>query len=191
MPRSKRKPADFMVDLETLGTSPGSVVVSIGVAMFSTEEGVTDTLEMVVDPEDAQAHGLRIEAGTVMWWMGQSAEARQALKGGKPLKPVLQELTQWLQEKAAGAPISIWGNGASFDPPLLEACYRAAGLPIPWKYWDVRCYRTIQELTGAKPRRVGTHHRALDDAITQAEVIVRVMQTRAKAVGGGGQGGGA
>jgi hypothetical protein len=56
------------------------------------------------------------------------------------------------------------------DVPILEAAFKACGLVVPWKFWDVRDTRTLYDVTGVNvDRSQGTHHNALDDARAQAE----------------------
>lgn len=155
-----------MIDLETFGTRPGALIVSLGAVRFG-EGKILDRYYARIDPLDAQARGLVIDAATVVWWMQQSAESRIeiAAGGGKPLADVLGEFTAWLGEE----PTEIWGNGASFDNVLLDEAFRACGLKRPWAFWMDRCYRTMKERhPEVKLVRKGTHHNALDDAESQA-----------------------
>ena len=63
----------------------------------------------------------------------------------------------------------VWGNGATFDNVILSNAYKAAGMEQPWKFWDDRCYRTVKGLLpDIKIERLGTHHNAVYDAMSQA-----------------------
>lgn len=155
-----------MVDLETFGTRPGAVIVALGAVRF--EDGkIVDRFYARIDPVDAQARGLSIDAATVVWWLEQSAEARIEITGGggKPLANVLGEFGAWL----GGGETEVWGNGASFDNVLLDEAFARCGLKRPWPFWMDRCYRTVKTLRpDVKLERKGTHHNALDDAESQA-----------------------
>lgn len=160
-PRARR----VMVDLETFGTRPGSVIVALGAVRF--EDGkIVDRFYARIDPVDAQARGLVIDAATVVWWLGQSDAARGEIgAGGKPLADVLGEFGAWLGE----AETEVWGNGASFDNVLLDEAFARCGLKRPWPFGRDRCYRTVAALRpDLKIERKGTHHNALDDAESQA-----------------------
>lgn len=158
--------ARAMIDLETLGTRPGSVIVAIGAVRFGGGK-ILDRFYAVIDPQDAQACGLTIDAGTVLWWLGQSDEARKEIAfGGKPLAAVLTSFAAWLGDDRE---TEVWGNGASFDCALLAEAYVRCGLPRPWRYPNERCYRTVKELhPEVELKRQGTHHNAADDAESQA-----------------------
>jgi len=103
----------------------------------------------------------------VRWWAEQSEDARAIFNHpeAKPLPQVLAEFAAWLPKDSR-----IWGNGAGFDQPILAAAYRAVGIPLPWEFRNERCYRTLKALApDVKIRRTGTHHNALDDAVSQAD----------------------
>jgi hypothetical protein len=114
-----------------------------------------------------------MDAGTVMWWMRQSDEARKAiyepkLPAGK-LRDVLLEFTDWYTHTAMGG--AVWGNGATFDNVILRNAFTAVGLDTPWRYIDDRCFRTLRSLypNAEIPKIKGVAHHALDDAIWQAK----------------------
>ena len=54
-----------MVDIETLGTGPTSVVLSIGV--FSPQF----TFHEYVDIDSQLTYGAQVNADTILWWMKQ------------------------------------------------------------------------------------------------------------------------
>lgn len=158
----------IMLDLETLGTNPGCVVVSIGAVPFDPVKGyVGDGFYRPIALKSAQEAGLTIMADTVGWWLQQSSEARGALFANPaPLAFALDEFSLWWRENQG---VEVWGHGASFDPPILEAAYAAVGRRVPWRFPDVRDTRTLFDLAGVKPdRAVGVHHNARDDAHAQA-----------------------
>lgn len=155
-----------MVDLETLGSGSNAVIISIGAVEFDPD---TETLGrefyVLVDPQSCVDAGLKVDVGTVVWWMKQSDQARSAFnRKGYTLAEALQHFTDWYP---AGAP--LWGNGATFDNVIMTNAYKAVGRDQPWKFWDDRCYRTLKNLLPhVTLERSGTHHNALDDAKTQA-----------------------
>lgn len=164
---------DIMLDLETLGSNPGSVIVSIGAVKFSPKKGITDKFYIVIDPQSCVDVGLTIQASTVMWWLQQGEESRLAItKNGVSLKAALFLFSNWVGDHGA----NVWGNGATFDNVLLADAYRAASVKRPWSHTDDRCYRTIKNLNpGIAIRRSGTQHNALDDAISQANHLIQIF----------------
>lgn len=166
---------NVMIDLETLGTTPGSAILSIGAVMFGPA-GLGDELYTPISLASCTAAGLTIDPVTVAWWMKQSDAARAAAfrDDAEPLPRVLLRFAEWFERAEAER---LWCQGANFDAPLLEAAYCACGMTPPWKFWNVRDTRTLYELADVKVDRArGTHHNALDDARAQAEAAVVALQ---------------
>jgi len=156
----------YMVDLETLGTGPKSVIASIGVVSFN-ETDVINTFYREIDVTSCQKYGLEVDLDTVKWWMGQSDEARKVFKGKADLKDVLLELTAFLSPSTT--PV-IWGNGANFDNVILRSAYSTTNLPVPWTFYNDRCFRTVKaKYKNVAVTREGTYHNALDDARYQVK----------------------
>lgn len=166
---------EIMGDIETLGTSPNSVIVSIGAAMFDLTKGeIVDKFYRVIDIQSCVDAGLVIDPGTVVWWMKQSDAARKVFTEQSFVLPhVLKEFSAWVGK--SDSKCRFWGNGATFDNVLVDSAYKAVGLRKPWGYWDDRCYRTVAAMVPhVKIERSGTHHNALDDAITQAKHLIKI-----------------
>lgn len=160
-----------MLDLETLGTKPGCVIASIGAVTFS-REGVTTKFYCRVDIEDSFRKGFLIDPATVKWWMLQSETARQEIAGNTQDDTGIQGALQMFRGylNSYDGEVCVWGNGASFDNAILSHAYAHLDMEQPWKFWNDRCYRTLKSLHPEipMPKRVGTHHNALDDAESQA-----------------------
>jgi hypothetical protein len=168
---------DVMVDLETMGTGPNAAITAIGAVEFDTTSGTLGrTFYNVVDLASAVEQGGQIDASTVMWWLRQSDEARAALgKDAISLPHALQQFAEWIAPCGPG--VRVWGNGASFDNVVLGSAYRNAGWPQPWKFWNDRCYRTVKAMyPNILMERSGTHHNALDDAVSQAKHLLAMLR---------------
>ena len=174
----------IMIDLETLGTEPYSVILSLGAAVFDPYAGIGSagkradiqhSFEINIDPISSQKAGLRIDASTTAWWFNpERDEPRRVwfntLKFELPL--ALDGFDMWLNE--IGIPKDervIWGNGSDFDNVLLANAYKVAGREAPWNHWNNRCFRTLKNLSGdndLRPDHKRVAHTALGDAIYQA-----------------------
>lgn len=166
---------NIMLDLETWGTKPGSVITSIGAVVFN-DEAVTDHFYARIDPKSAIGVGLTVDADTILWWMKQSGAAREEFsKTAYHIETALADFARWCLAGREGEPV-LWGNGATFDNALLRAAYEAAGIVAPWGAFSDRCYRTAAKSyrPDIKMVRSGTHHNALDDARSQAEHLIRI-----------------
>jgi len=173
-----------MIDIETLGTSTEAVIISIGACKFDPNNHRTkieDSFYVAIDPTSCTNAGLKIDASTVMWWLSSdqdSARAQMMKDERLDLWTALDGFKQWFGNES----LPVWGNGATFDNVIVRAAYQKVGEAAPWQFWHDRCYRTVKSMApDVKLVRMGTHHNALDDAISQAQHLRKIVyQTRIK-----------
>lgn len=177
-----------MVDLETAGNKPGCVILSIGAVAFDpTTKTLGEKFYRVINRESCKRLGMHEDAGTMAWWSRQSAEARKVMQEADSARST--DVSAALDEFAAyvkrqGSDVRVWGCGSDFDNAILAHAYSAAKRSLPWRYYNNRCYRTLKNLAPwITVERSGTHHNALDDAVSQAEHAIRMLtwQTDASA----------
>ena len=173
---------NLMLDLETLGTRPGCVILSIGAVFFDIEEGLGAEFHAVVSRVESEKAGLLVSQDTVDWWDKQSDEAKTTLHEASSEeawapKDVFAAFNGFLQTYGDPKKVLIWGNGADFDNVLLLAAYEKVGCAVGWGNYNNRCYRTLKNLRrGIKLERQGTYHNALDDAKTQATHTIQLLK---------------
>lgn len=170
---------DVMVDTETLGKRAGCPILSIGAC---TLDGM-HVLDLKIEPNSNFGLGLISDASTVLWWEApERAEARKiAFSGNTPIIAALEIFADWYRGVEGTA---LWGLGADFDKPILEAAFALAGIPVPWKYNEGRCFRTLRALYPQFPAKAftGVKHSALADAENQAAhcySLLKIHATRA------------
>lgn len=181
---SEKKYEALMIDLETLGLEPTSVIVSAGVIAFDRELGVAlRGLRLVLDRPEQVAAGRTTTPSTLKWWGEQSPEAQRVLTDPQlPHFLAVPQLARYCEEYLKGG-ASVWGNGFDFDGSMLVHYLAGFGHPVPWSYRGHSCYRTLRRLvpperlrqaeagvSGAFPSLV--RHDALGDATFQAHVAV-------------------
>jgi exodeoxyribonuclease VIII len=173
---------DVMADLETLSTEPDAVVVSIGAVEFDPIAGALgNRFYCIIDLERDDVLGGDVSARTLKWWMCQSDAARAVFNAAPMLTghEALEAFRVFLLPHQ-GQTI-LWGNGSDFDNVVLRSMYKRAGLAAPWQFYNNRCYRTLKNMAPhVKMERVGTHHNALDDAISQANHAIAIYKDFAK-----------
>lgn len=170
-----------MLDLETMGKRAGAVILSIGAVTFDENGPTTNQFHGYLKIEPQMSLGAHIDPETVLWWMGQSDEARKGITVNQTRARgpyhVLDDFAVWYRE-AGGT--EIWGNGSDFDLPLLGDMFTRFELPIPWNYNAGRCCRTIMAQCRVKMGAFGTvnalAHDALADAIYQAGEVAGAMR---------------
>lgn len=167
---------NVMVDLETMGNSSNSAIISIGAVAFN-KEIIGPEFYCVVDLESSMKSGASLDASTVMWWMKQSDAARAQFNSAKTknLAKALQDFTFYMQGFGSDK-VKLWGNGAAFDNVILSSAYKMCQLKQPWKFWNDMCYRTLKNMNpDVKMDRSGVYHNALDDAKSQALHLIKIL----------------
>lgn len=173
----------LMLDVETLGTDPRSVILSLGAVLF-TEEKIEAGFYCTLDVnEQLKVYKRQVSAETLSWWLDQGAAARSVIDAPEKiaLGDGLQRLIEWLETTTDTNSLLVWANGASFDLPLLATAFSDTNLKAPWRFWNERCFRTLKAMARSvpAPERAGTHHNAVDDAIFQATHLINIWNAKA------------
>lgn len=167
----------IMFDIETLGTSSNSVILSIAAVKFDFTSDSIDTFSMNIDPKSCKSYGMITNPSTVEWWKQQPADAIKAFMTEQhPIDVALNGFNNFVGSNWKNT--IFYCNGASFDYPIMQWSYDAVGIEAPWKYWNQRDARTIYSVFGLDLRdfpRVGTHHNAIDDCLTQIAALKQCL----------------
>jgi hypothetical protein len=173
----------LMVDIESLGTRQGAVVLSAAFVRCSDEAHMVLNLNIA----EQQALGMEIDPKTHAWWGEQEAKSpgiwARVTENPVSLAEALPYFSQWIAWAAGGSDFMIWCHGATFDCPLLDELYRRAGLPSPWNFWQVQCTRTAYNLAGVNPKEyaVPPPHVALNDALGQSRALMVALRVLSRA----------
>lgn len=169
---------DFMVDLETLGTATGAIILSIGAVKFDLKRGIIDDegFYASVSIDSNLELGRHMSESTLQFWLKQDKEAQVVFHEPKMhLQEALEQLVTWLGHTKRRP----WGNGPTFDLAKLTHAYESLNWTPPWEYWNERCVRTYRALPGAEaiPKvKPAIAHHALHDAHAQAQHIINIHQ---------------
>jgi|APHM01.1.fsa_nt_gi hypothetical protein len=160
-----------MVDIETLGTMPGCVILSVGACYFEPGNGVVgERFYTEIDKQSCREAGLTVDEETEAWWESQDDDL-VPLDGDTSLSVALDDLRHF-----AFRADEVWANGPAFDCAILEAAYHAVDIEPPWEYHEERDVRTIRALPGAVELEFGGRkHNALDDAVHQASEVAATL----------------
>ncbi|HET8885573.1 MAG TPA: 3'-5' exonuclease [Salinimicrobium sp.] len=163
---------NIMLDIETMGNTPNSAILAIG-AVYFDETGTGRSFYHKVCLESSCKIGLEMDADTVLWWLRQSDVARKEFETkGEPIYYVLRQLQKFIK-----ADSFVWGNGASFDNVIVANAFRKLNMPVPWLFYNNRCFRTLKNLyPDIQIPENEVKHNALEDAIWQAQYAVKVFQ---------------
>jgi len=201
-----RNNCELMLDNETLGTTVGSPVITIGAVLFdpyssdSSEELARRALMIRIDISDSIKYSTGVDGGTIRWWFEQKDEAIKALVGNDsvPVQAALRTLERYCNERGSFMADEFfddicdfpkcnrfWAKDPDFDMRLLQHYYDHPDLSgkLPWTFHKCRSVRTVQDLAwpeGGLERPEfdvpGVAHNASWDAITQAMTVQAVMR---------------
>lgn len=169
---------NIMLDIETLDTTPSAVVLSIGAVKFNVE-GIGETFYATLRASEQDSRTQ--SASTLEWWSKQSPEAKAAVfpphGAAESVRSALARFVAFFDHDK----YDVWGNGAAFDNVIVKHLLAQYGLECPWRYSGDRCFRTLKALVysnfpNLKESAIsyGTAHNALDDAIAQAQELLRI-----------------
>ena len=167
MSSSKLPVRHFMIDLETWDTTPSAVILSIGACIIGPNPVSEPTVYLELNPETQS--GRTTSQDTMDWWTKQGNCPCYGTFGLHDALGILRDYLTRMTDR----PI-IWCKGTDFDTAILANAYRQFGEPTPWRYNDVRDFRTIKKMfeesmITARPNP--NPHNALADAVYQAEQL--------------------
>lgn len=171
-----------MIDLETLGTSPDSTILSIGAVAKSFGTFPAPPKEFYKVPSiKSQVDSIQSQL-TIDWWNKQSPEARAVLSESQQTQlgicEALLEFKIWFLGLGLKENIYVWSNGADFDLPMISWAFgHYLGMQPPWHYQNSRCFRTAKAmLPKVEVPKIGVAHNALDDAKWQMAYLGKAAQ---------------
>jgi len=174
-----KEKVDIMLDLETLGTDPDAVILSIGAVAFDKE--IISEFSTNIQIQSCLDAGLSVTGDTILWWLKQSEATRKEIyeTPAQPLISALEDFATWYNQFSVK---TIWGNGVAFDNVILRTAFNKVGTNCPWMFWQDRCFRTEKAvnspLSNFKPSFKFTAHKALDDAKWQAEYLIKLIEQK-------------
>ena len=167
---------NVMIDIETMGHTPNSAIVSIGAVRFNIETGETvNSFYTKIDLQSCLDAGLEVTASTIEFWMKQNDEVRLELfkDDRESLRSALVRLYNFTEESDY-----VWGNAPSFDCVILTNAYRKLNLNPKWSFYRERDFRTISQLNplviDRHPKNKNTHN-ALSDCYRQIKILCDVL----------------
>lgn len=171
-----KKMKHLMVDLETLGKTSDSIILSIGAVSFEMDGSTGPEIELF-PLVDQQITNRKIEWSTIQWWMKQEEKARlsiaDAVREGSLLNCLLTLdifCKEHLDEK-----FKVWANGAAFDIAMLNHAFDQYKMLTPWSYRNVFDCRTMvymSKISTKKYEGTGVKHSAIDDCKWQISWLV-------------------
>lgn len=165
----------FVIDIETLGHVPGSIILEIGCVEFNPKTGeILDEILIPIDIEDSKRLGFSETKSTLNWWARQ--DNFDEVLNRQPKHKIHTALGTLFNFLHGGYEAIIWANSPLFDIGLLQAYYDKFDFKsYPWKFWNLRDIRTLVHLVGVKKATANTHG-ALEDCKNQVDWIVQGLR---------------
>lgn len=183
-----------MIDLETLGTTQDSYILSVGAVWCDLNAPEFSLLKkFYFRVKCAIQFGRKIDISTVGWHVNHT-RLETLLENfcltGETLQDVLLHL------RARNAEIrgveTYWSKGVDFDLAILDHAYSQLMEAPPWNFRQKRCFRTLLEvareneelrtildyLPGAEEKSKA--HTALHDAENQMHMLWRIYDYYSK-----------
>lgn len=165
---------NLMVDIETLGTKPGCIILELAAVEFSLDGETGAKHYFALSFSEQEEANLKGNIETLMWWMKQPRfpEIAGIIAGETTSHKSFSIVDRdfWKYKK-------VWGNSARFDLGILAHYFNTcADANAPWNTWNERCYRTVVQEFGKdiyeerKKNRQNAHN-PLEDCIFQIEVL--------------------
>lgn len=173
-----------MVDIETLGSCPGSVMLSIGAVRLT--EISHQEFYRVIDFASCSQYAMRVDPQTLSWWLRQLNNSILLDIGEKGAASLLQAMADFCMFTSRDD--TVWAFPTSFDLSHIHWALDVLKLPIAWSQRNERDLRTLMyhiygEDRDAWPtfRQKGwtpRFHHALDDARVQMGQLNKILKIR-------------
>lgn len=174
----KRNNPNIMIDIETLGTSPNSVIATIGAMKFDRSTNLKSFEEMTsfyyrIDLQSCQSLGMITEEDTAKWWDNQDEKSREEIYSTEnrvSIQQALEELSEFIGNNPY---TTVWAQGPHFDCTILENAYKKCNLQVPWAFWNVRDCRTLFDIANLRLKNIpGEYpHHSLYDCYKQVKGV--------------------
>jgi hypothetical protein len=162
-----------MIDIETLGTEPDCVVLSVGAVKFdpfNSQEPHAKTLWRPNVDQQTVAERSVLDS-TLEWWAKQPQHIQDEAfdeEGRMFIAEFMQDLNKYL----VGVD-KIWCQGPQFDMVILEHLFKQFNHHMNWAFWQVMDCRTVFNMMPVDPRKAIQQnlHSADEDAYYQAVCV--------------------
>ena len=172
---------DLMIDLETVGRTPGCSIIALAAVPFNANTGKIyrdKAFNFHINLQSCLDLGLSKDYGTINWWNRENPKLfKQLCESKYTVQFVMQKFQQYMITLPKD--VRLWGNSARFDLGILAyVFFKLKVYNLPWNTWKERDFRTIKHLdlglANSLPFK-GTKHDAIDDSCHQIEVLKHII----------------
>jgi hypothetical protein len=175
-----------MVDVETTGlTAHACALIQIGAVPFNYETGEIDSSNMF-------KRSLMIPRNrywtddTQTFWMVDNAEVfRGIMEQAQPAEAAFKEFHAWACNLGD---VRFWSKGM-LDWNMIDSYCLQYNLPMPFNFRQVKDMRSFiaglygtAEYVEPQVEKVGNHHDALHDCLTQLKIVFKAKEETCQSV---------
>lgn len=155
--------SSLFIDLETLNTTPDSVITEIGAVRFYPDKNLAHD-PRTFSREPSIPHQLTLgrtfSADTIRYHHSKKSMRQDWF--GPTLKECLADLAHFIRLEPFNR---IWIWGKDFDRPILEHAFAQAGLDMPFTPWITKCARDTWDNAFPGVKHAKRPHRAVEDCL--------------------------
>ena len=177
-----------IIDLETFDTSSRAAIFAVGLVIVAPELKVRFKEEYILADPFRTPTGYsrfadyKVSESTVDWWLSEEQGlAKQYLEDRgtyDSIRDMLNDIN-YIIKQCPKDDFLVYGNPSDFDIPILIHAYAKIRTPLPWKYHQSACLRTLKRLAYPGEEQIGKFegikHTPLADAYHQAKELIHVL----------------
>lgn len=166
---------NIMVDIETLGHAPKSVILSIGATHFD-KGGLSLPFYTRIDIGSSLLAGCHVEPATLNWWRKQNTEPIKRAFFAPEVLHLSDALVAFQDYLGNKNQFYLWAKGPDYDCVALKHVYDLLLMDTPWQFRNTRDVRTV--IGFVNPSEVptasseGEPHDAYYDACIQSKLVI-------------------
>ena len=176
----------FVFDIETLGIKDDAAIIEIGLVVVEPDENKrlkkTWSWHGSIDIDTQQNHNVgNIELDTLKWWISKGDVLKEIYTISPTnqiytfeysidcIRKIVDKFRDQYKDK-----VYFWSRGTDFDYRILNSHIQAIceNKESPWKFWELRDIRTIANPMIMNASKRDNPHRALQDAINEADDLI-------------------
>ena len=171
----------LMIDIETLGVHPGSVVLEIGMIPFDLTGKMDVPYVMRINIQNSIDLGFSFDSDTMKWWLENYPDLIKdhfMNDGYKDARWVMNDVRQYIDSirntLQEGTRLYLWSCYPQFDFCKLKEYFKKTGVSVPWEFYEEFDYATIVNsplFDDDQLPQYDTKHRSLDDCRDQIKLL--------------------
>ena len=164
----------LMIDIETLGKTSDSIILSIGAVCFNIVNGVVGPEFECYPNVENQMDKRKIQWSTIKWWFNQNEKIRNEQSNAIRID-IRQCLIDFdfFCKSYLNEGFKLWSNG--FDHAMLYHIFDQYFIETPWSYknqFDIRSIIWMSKISVKNYESEGIDHNTINDCKKQIRFLV-------------------